>query len=119
MVPVSTRPSRTSTFSAEAWVADHIAIDGGVVQLRRTRTSIWADPPSDLIADAVKAEPRIGLYTSGYFARTALPPTLQAAEPLARRVDETGWRTSCAEGPTRDELVKVIEGATSGPPAGR
>ena len=63
---------------------------------------------SDLIADAVQADPRIGPYAGGYFAMTALPEALRPAEPLARAVYESGWRPAYAPGPTRDELVEVI-----------
>ena len=42
---------------------------------------------------------------------TALPSRLAPAEPWARAVYESGWRPSYSEGPTRDELVAVIEGA--------
>jgi hypothetical protein len=40
---------------------------------------------------------------------TELPATLQPAEPLARAVYETGWRPSLTEGPSRDELVEIIQ----------
>ena len=66
---------------------------------------------SDLIADAVQADPRIGEHAGGYFAMTALPETLRPAEPLARAVYQRGWRPAYASGPTRDELVDVIRAA--------
>jgi 2-polyprenyl-6-methoxyphenol hydroxylase-like FAD-dependent oxidoreductase len=98
----------------EPWVADHIAIDGGTVRRWKGEDLDLSGPlTSDLIADAVAAEPRIGQYAAGYFAMTALPATLRPAEPLARRVYETGWRAPYAQGPSRDELVEVIERATS------
>jgi hypothetical protein len=98
----------------EPWVADHIAIDGGTVRRWKGEDLDLSGPlTSDLIADAVEAEPRIGQYAAGYFAMTALPATLRPAEPLARRVYETGWRAPYAQGPNRDELVEVIERATS------
>ena len=76
----------------------------------RARTSISSAPlTSDLIADAVQAEPRIAPYAAGYFMMTALPATLQPAEPLARAVYERGWRPPLAEGPSRDELVEIIQ----------
>ncbi len=66
---------------------------------------------SDLIAAAVEADPRIGQHAAGYFAMTALPETLRPAEPWARAVYERGWRSPYAPGPTRDDLVDVIERA--------
>lgn len=93
----------------EPWVADHIAIDGGMVR-RWQGEGLDLNVPltSDLIADAVKADPRIGEHAGGYFAMTALPETLRPAEPLARAVYLSGWRPAYAPGPTRDELVDVI-----------
>ena len=96
----------------EPWVADHIAIDGGMVRRWQGEDLDLSGPlTSDLIAAAVEADPRIGPYAAGYFAMTALPETLRPAEPLARAVYQDGWRPAYAPGPTRDELVDVIQGA--------
>jgi 2-polyprenyl-6-methoxyphenol hydroxylase-like FAD-dependent oxidoreductase len=96
----------------EPWVADHIAIDGGMVQRWQGEDIDLGRPlTSDLIAAAIGAEPRIGQHAAGYFAMTALPETLRPAEPLARAVYETGWRPPYEDGPSRDELVDVISAA--------
>ena len=93
----------------EPWVADHIAIDGGMVRRWQGEDLDLSIPlTSDLIAAAVEADPRIGQHAGGYFAMTALPETLRPAEPLARAVYQDGWRPTYAPGPTRDELVDVI-----------
>jgi 2-polyprenyl-6-methoxyphenol hydroxylase-like FAD-dependent oxidoreductase len=93
----------------EPWVADHIAIDGGMVRRWQGEDLDLSIPlTSDLIANAVEADPRIGQHAGGYFAMTALPETLRPAEPLARAVYQEGWRLEYAPGPTRDELVDVI-----------
>ena len=96
----------------EPWVADHIAIDGGMVKRWKGEDLDLSIPlTSDLIAAAVDADPRIGQHAGGYFAMTALPRTLRPAEPLARAVYASGWRPAYAPGPTRDELVDVIRAA--------
>ncbi len=96
----------------EPWVADHIAIDGGMVERWQGHDLDLSVPlTSDLIAAAVEADPRIGQYAAGYFAMTALPETLRPAEPWARTAYQGGWRPAYAVGPTRDELVDVIRGA--------
>jgi 2-polyprenyl-6-methoxyphenol hydroxylase-like FAD-dependent oxidoreductase len=96
----------------EPWVADHIAIDGGMVRRWQGEDLDLSTPlTSDLIAAAVEADPRIGQHAGGYFAMTALPQTLSPAEPLARAVYQDGWRPAYAPGPTRDELVDVIRAA--------
>jgi 2-polyprenyl-6-methoxyphenol hydroxylase-like FAD-dependent oxidoreductase len=98
----------------EPWVADHIAIDGGMVRRWQGEDLDLRGPlTSDLIAAAVEAEPRIGQHAAGYFAMTALPESLRPAEPLARAVYEDGWRPAYAPGPTRDELLDVIRGAAT------
>ena len=98
----------------EPWVADHIAIDDGMVR-RWQGEDIGLDGPltSDLIAAAVEADPLIGEHAAGYFAMTALPETLRPVESRARRVYEDGWRPPYTPGPTRDELVEVIERAVA------
>jgi 2-polyprenyl-6-methoxyphenol hydroxylase-like FAD-dependent oxidoreductase len=98
----------------EPWVADHIAIDGGMVRRWQGEDIDLSGPlTSDLIADAVQAEPRIGPVAAGYFDMTALPETLRPAEPLARAVYERGWRAPLAAGPSREELVEVVTRATA------
>ena len=96
----------------EPWVADHIAIDGGMVKRWQGQDLDPSLPlTSDLIAAAVEADPRIGQHAAGYFAMTALPETLRPAEPLARAVYQRGWRPAYGQGPKRDQLVDVIRGA--------
>ena len=93
----------------EPWVADHIAIDGGMVRRWQGHDLDLSVPlTSDLIAAAVEADPRIGQQAGGYFAMTALPETLRPVEPLAREAYQNGWRPSYTPGPTRNELVDVI-----------
>ena len=96
----------------EPWVADHIAIDGGMVERwQGADLDLRLPLTSDLIAAAVEADPRIGRHAAGYFAMTALPEALRPAEPLARAVYQGGWRPPYAPGPTRDELVDVFGAA--------
>lgn len=104
----------------EPWVADHIAIDGGMVRRWQGEDLDLSIPlTSDLIAAAVGADPRIGQHAAGYFEMTALPQTLGPAEPLARAVYQDGWRPAYAPGPTRDELVDVIRAAAPDETRGR
>jgi len=96
----------------EPWVADHIAIDGGMVRRWQGEDLDLSIPlTSDLIAAAAEADPRIGQHAGGYFGMTALPETLRPAEPLAQAVYQDGWRPAYAPGPTRDGLVDVIRAA--------
>jgi 2-polyprenyl-6-methoxyphenol hydroxylase-like FAD-dependent oxidoreductase len=96
----------------QPWVADHLAIDGGMVRRWKGEDIDLTVPlTSDLIAAASEADPRIAPLAAGYFAMTALPETLAPAEPWARQVYEAGWRPPYAPGPSRDELVDVVDRA--------
>jgi hypothetical protein len=96
----------------EPWVVDHVAIDGGMVRRWQGHDIDLSVPlTSDLIAAAAEADPHIHRYAAGYFAMTTLPASLAPAEPLARAVYEGGWRPPHAPGPTRDQLVTVINAA--------
>lgn len=98
----------------EPWVADHVAIDGGMVKRWQGHDLDLSVPlTSDLIAAAAGADPHITQHAASYFAMTGLPATLAPAEPLARAVYQGGWRPPYAPGPTRDQLVNVINAAIS------
>ncbi len=98
----------------EPWVADHIAIDGGMVRRWEGQDlDLSRELTTDLIAAAADADPRIGRYAAGYLAMTALPETVRPAEPLARAVYQRGWRPAYAPGPSRNDLVGIIRGALS------
>jgi hypothetical protein len=68
---------------------------------------------TERICEAAQADPRINEYAGPYFSMTGLPSCVRPAEPLARAVYETGWRAPYAAGPSRDQLVEVIDGALS------
>jgi hypothetical protein len=92
------------------WVVDHVEMDadlvrrwqGGDVDLTRRL-------PSNLIMEAASQDGRINEAIGGYLGMQELPSALDAVEPLARTVYESGWRPSFAAGPTRDELVSVVQ----------
>lgn len=94
------------------WVRDHIDMDGDLV--RRWQggdVDLTRALPSDLVLVAAAQDPRIGQATGGYLSMQELPASLAAVEPLARAVYETGWRRAPSPGPTRDELVDVVQRA--------
>ena len=69
------------------------------------RSSQVAYSATEPAAHAAGLQPYVGPYA----AMTALPATLAPAEQLARQVYEGGWRPAYAEGPTRDEVVELID----------
>jgi hypothetical protein len=70
--------------------------------------------PSDLIMAAAEADPGIGAGIGPYMTMQAGPSSLDAVEPRARAVYETGWRPPLPEGPSRAELVGVVAAAARG-----
>jgi len=94
------------------WVLDHILIDGDLV--RRWQggdVDTTRRLPSDLILSAGAVDPRIGEASGGYLSMLAPATSLDPVEPLARAVYESGWRPPYSPGPTRDELVGIVERA--------
>ncbi|MGK5170227.1 hypothetical protein [Geodermatophilus sp. CPCC 205761] len=94
------------------WVRDHIRVDGD--QIRRWQggdVDLTRPLPSDLILAAARVDRRIDRAAPGYLGMVDLPSCLDPVEPLARAVYESGWRPTPDPGPTRDELVGLIEAA--------
>jgi 2-polyprenyl-6-methoxyphenol hydroxylase-like FAD-dependent oxidoreductase len=96
------------------WVRDHLRMDtdlvrrweGGDVDLTRPL-------PSDLVMAAATIDPRINAAMVGYFTMLDLPSCLEPVEPLARAVYETGWRPPYSPGPSRNELVAIVQGVSA------
>ncbi|GAA1383213.1 hypothetical protein GCM10009613_12310 [Pseudonocardia kongjuensis] len=93
------------------WVDDHVRSDA-CTRLLWTGADVPDGPlPSSLVLAAAEADPRIGAFCGDYLAMTAGPSALAAAEPLAREVYDSGWRPAPSDGPTRDELARIIRTA--------
>ena len=97
------------------WVEDHAVMDES---LRRR----WAGEdldlsaprlPSDLVMEAARVDERIVPAIGPYVAMQALPSVLDPVEPFARTVFETGWRPPLSDGPSRQELVGIVESAVA------
>lgn len=91
------------------WVRDHIDTDS-------TRLARWGGAevdleqplPSDLVLAAASQDPGIARAMQPYLAMQAGPASLDAVQGAARRVFETGWRPAYGDGPTRDELARIV-----------
>jgi len=100
------------TDSMLPWVLDHTYMDGDLV--RRWQggdVDLTRRLPSDLILSAASVDPRIGRASPGYLTMRGLPSCLDPVEPLARAVYESGWRPAASPGPTRNELVDILDAA--------
>lgn len=96
------------------WVEDHIVIDTEAVGRWQGAALDLSRPlSSERICEAARVDSRINDYAGPYFAMSALPSCLAPAEPLARAVYETGWRAPYSAGPSRDQLVEVIQSVPS------
>jgi 2-polyprenyl-6-methoxyphenol hydroxylase-like FAD-dependent oxidoreductase len=100
------------------WVDDHVHMDESTRRRWAGEDTDLRQPlPSDLILAAAQADRSILGATLGYLQMTALPSSLRAVEPRARALYSTGWRPPFAPGPTRDELVGIIQTALHTSPA--
>ena len=94
------------------WVRDHVDMDtakaarwgGADVDLTRPL-------PSDRVLAAAQQDPEIARNLPPYLSMVAGPTSLDVLQPAARRVYESGWRPALAEGPTRDELARIVSSA--------
>ena len=99
------------------WVDDHLANDAEAVRLWQGHDRDLARPlTSAAIVAAAQADGRIAPFMGGYLGMTELPASLAPAEPLARAVYRSGWRQPYSEGPTRYELVELLEDTLATPP---
>jgi 2-polyprenyl-6-methoxyphenol hydroxylase-like FAD-dependent oxidoreductase len=91
------------------WVEDHVAMD---LATRRRWSGADLDLstrlPSDLIMAAARVDPTIGAAIGPYLGMEAGPDSLDAVEPRARAVYESGWRPTPSPGPNRRELVELV-----------
>jgi 2-polyprenyl-6-methoxyphenol hydroxylase-like FAD-dependent oxidoreductase len=98
------------------WVEDHLAIDAEAVRSWQGADIDLTQPlTSAAIVAAAQADERIGPHLGGYLAMTELPASLAQAEPLARAVYQSHWRAPVSDGPTRDELVDILQAAIGAP----
>ncbi len=94
------------------WVDDHVySNDEAVRRWQGGDLDLTQPLTSDAILSAAQVDPRISQYAGPFMSMQTTLRELRAAEPMARAVYETGWRAPYSPGPTRDELVEVIQGA--------
>jgi 2-polyprenyl-6-methoxyphenol hydroxylase-like FAD-dependent oxidoreductase len=92
------------------WVVEHQAIDNGLAR-RWAGEDVFADDrlPGDLVLAAAEQNPDIRGHAGPWVTMDAGPESLEPARALARDVYATGWRPSYADGPSRDELVALLD----------
>ena len=94
------------------WVRDHLAMDAAMLaRWRGADVDLDRPLPSDSLLAAGSQDRAILAAAQPYLAMEAGPASLDPLQPRARRVFETGWRPAYAEGPTRDELARIVSSA--------
>src|SRR5664279_3652557 len=94
------------------WVEDHRRMDDSLSRRWDGEDIDLTDRlPSDLIMAAASQDPSIAPAIVPYITMQGLPSCLDAVEPLARSVFETGWRPPFSQGPTRPELAAIASEA--------
>jgi 2-polyprenyl-6-methoxyphenol hydroxylase-like FAD-dependent oxidoreductase len=92
------------------WYDDHVVWDAAIVR-RYAGEEIDIEAPlsSDVICDAAVADPSLMAVVGPYQGMVVLPSALLPLEGRVRELLRGGWRPSYSDGPTRDQLVDVIQ----------
>lgn len=95
------------------WYTDHVYADADRVRRWSGHDVDLTKPlPSDLIVAAADADAELGEIVTPYITMDALPDSLRAAEPRARRLYENGWRPEPSAGPSREDLIEIVTAAS-------
>jgi 2-polyprenyl-6-methoxyphenol hydroxylase-like FAD-dependent oxidoreductase len=101
-----------STEEIAPWVRDHVDMDTARLARWAGQDVDLSEPlPSDLVLAAARQDSVIADALPPYLSMVAGPASLDPLQPAARAVYETGWRPAYAEGPTRDELARIVSSA--------
>jgi 2-polyprenyl-6-methoxyphenol hydroxylase-like FAD-dependent oxidoreductase len=97
--------------SMRPWVEDHAVMDEALRQRWHGEDIDLSLPrlPSDLVLMASEVDKGILPAVGPYMSMQALPTVLDPVEPLARAVYESGWRPNLSAGPSRRDLVEIVE----------
>jgi 2-polyprenyl-6-methoxyphenol hydroxylase-like FAD-dependent oxidoreductase len=91
------------------WVRDHLTMDTAMVERWAGADLDLERPlPSDRVLAAGARDPRIAQEAQPYLSMAAGPASLAPLQEAARRVYETGWRPAYSDGPSRDELARIV-----------
>lgn len=111
--PVSTSLRFESWCAANIrpWFEDHVYWDATLTRrFSGVDLDVEARIPSDVICAAAEVDPSIMAAAGPYLGMITGPEALRsAAEERARAALRTGWRPALADGPSRDDLVELIQ----------
>lgn len=90
------------------WYEDHVQDDAYLVRRYRGEDLDPDGPlPSDVVCDAMAADPSLGGVVTPYLGMVTLPDSLLAAHDRVRGLLRDGWRPVPDPGPSRDELLAL------------
>jgi 2-polyprenyl-6-methoxyphenol hydroxylase-like FAD-dependent oxidoreductase len=91
------------------WVRDHVEMDSArAARWSGAEVNLDVPLPSDLVLATASVDETVRAGIGPYLAMAGTPDSLAPVEPVARGVYETGWRPAYAEGPSRDELARIV-----------
>ena len=97
------------------WVRDHVDSDTArAARYAGADVDLSRPLPSDLVLAACQQEPSLVPRVMPYVTMTAGPSSLEPLQAEARRVYESGWRPTHTDGPSRDELARIVSAAVPG-----
>lgn len=92
------------------WFEDHVRWDAGLLsRWRGEPLDLGAPLPSDLICSVAEADPSVMPTVGAYLSMQAGPQVLAPIEGKTRDVLRAGFRPAIPRGPTRDELVEILD----------
>ena len=99
------------------WYLDHVETDAWVCRRYAgdERIDLDAPLPSGVMVNAALEDPSLLPLIGPYLLMVAPPSSLARAEPLVKEKLRAGWVPPYAEGPTRGELIAVMEAAALQP----
>ena len=90
------------------WYDDHVMDDAYLVRRYRGEQVGPDEPlPSDLVCDAMAADPSLAGIVLPYLGMMAPPASLAAAHDRVRALMRDGWRPTPAPGPAKEELLEL------------
>ena len=90
------------------WYEDHVVDDAYLLRRYRGEMVGPDDPlPSDLVCDAMAADPSLTDVVLPYLGMMALPGSLAAAHDRVRELLREGWQPVPSAGPSKDELLEL------------
>jgi hypothetical protein len=92
------------------WFEDQVHSDAALLaRFRGEDVDLDSRLPSEVICDAIETDPSLLPVVGPYLVMRTQPASLRVIEARVRDLLRDGWRPHFASGPSRDELVALME----------